>query len=290
VSGTLAILAFDHRHSFLPFLGAGDPPSDADRERASAAKTVVAAGLVEAVTNGSVPREAAGALVDATYGQDAIASLRATGVRVAIPVVVSGAPELAFEDGWRERIATVDPAWVKVLVRDNPAGEEARGDRQRARLRELHDACAAEGRALMLELLVPAEPDQEGPGYDVEVRPGLMATAIERIREAGVRPAMWKLEGFERREDAAAVAAAAGGPCVVLGRGQDAEAVDRWLRVAAEVDGFVGFAIGRTIWAEPLRTWLGAGAGDDARIVAVDLIAKGYAHAMEVFEGAAVDR
>ena len=36
--------------------------------------------------------------------------------------------------------------------------------------------------------------------------------------------------------------------CIVLGRGADDARVDGWLRVGAVADGFIGFAIGRTIW------------------------------------------
>ena len=40
---------------------------------------------------------------------------------------------------------------------------------------------------------------------------------------------------------------------MVLGRGADDTAVDRWLRAARGVDGYRGFAIGRSIWWDPLR-------------------------------------
>ena len=35
--------------------------------------------------------------------------------------------------------------------------------------------------------------------------------------------------------------------CVVLGRGASIEKVEQWLREAAPVEGFIGFAIGRSI-------------------------------------------
>ena len=44
--------------------------------------------------------------------------------------------------------------------------------------------------------------------------------------------------------------------CVVLGRGADDEKVDHWLREAAPVEGYVGFAIGRSIWGNPLKGWI----------------------------------
>ena len=75
---------------------------------------------------------------------------------------------------------------------------------------------------------------------------------------AGVEAAIWKVEGLETADAARAVVAqirAAGREhvdAIVLGRDAPAEHLDHWLAVAAPVDGFVGFAIGRSIWEEPI--------------------------------------
>ena len=280
----LHILAFDHRTSFVrAFLGVEGKPRPADVERAGLAKTVIAEGLLRAVADGGVDRAAVAALVDATYGADAIGQLRDGGIPIAVPVEESGRRELAFEDGWRERLETLEPAWVKVLVRFNPQGDPAINSRQIASLRELMEACASADRSVMLELLVPPEPGQGGPRYDVDVRPALVVNAIEQIRGADVTPGLWKIEGFERRADCEAVAAVAGARCVVLGRGQDDAAVDRWLRAGAGVPGFVGFAIGRSIWWDALRAFFTAGQGSEAREGAATAIARAYARFARVF-------
>jgi hypothetical protein len=44
--------------------------------------------------------------------------------------------------------------------------------------------------------------------------------------------------------------------CVVLGRGADDATLDHWLAQAAPVEGFVGFAIGRLIWWDPLKAYV----------------------------------
>ena len=128
----------------------------------------------------------------------------------------------------------------------------------------------------MFELLVPPEPAQlEAAGgdrarYDREVRPGLMLAAVKELRESGVEPDLWKIEGLEDREDCARIGAAvrSGGrdavSCVVLGRGADAPAVERWLRAGAGVPGYVGFAVGRTIWWDAVGRYV-AGAADRER-------------------------
>ena len=40
--------------------------------------------------------------------------------------------------------------------------------------------------------------------------------------------------------------------CIVLGRGEDDKKVREWLAVAAPVPGFIGFAVGRTTFRDPL--------------------------------------
>ena len=51
--------------------------------------------------------------------------------------------------------------------------------------------------------------------------------------------------------------------CVVLGRGGDEAKVIHWLRTGADVPGFVGFAVGRTIWWNPLEEWLAGAIADE---------------------------
>jgi myo-inositol catabolism protein IolC len=129
---------------------------------------------------------------------------------------------------------------------------------------------------------VPAEPAQlasvggDKDRYDRELRADLMIGAIGALQHAGVEPDVWKIEGLESREDCERVAAAAraGGrdevDCIVLGRGGDEAKVTGWLRTAAGVPGFVGFAVGRTIWWDALGAWLAGGeeAGTTAAIAA----------------------
>ena len=72
---------------------------------------------------------------------------------------------------------------------------------------------------------------------------------------------MWKIEGLDRREDCENVVAAArrGGRdkvgCIILGRGEDDKKVREWLTTAAAVPGFIGFAVGRTSFWDPLVDW-----------------------------------
>jgi len=283
------LLAFDHRNSLLTtFFGVTGEPGDPEIAAAREVKRVIADGLLAAIEHKLVDADETGALVDATYGADAIVTLQDADVRVALPVETSGRREFAFEHAdWRERLDATRPAWAKVLVRYNPDGDAAMNERQRHRLLDLQTVARAIGVGFLFELLVPPEPSQRSPDFDSSQRPGLVVRALKELREAGVAPDLWKIEGLDRREDCARVADAAGAPCVVLGRGADAAAVERWLRAGAGVPGFAGFAIGRSIWWDPVRAYMDGGTD---RAAAVSAIGDRYGHFVDVYRDASNER
>jgi myo-inositol catabolism protein IolC len=258
---------------------------EAERGQASTArelKTVIADGLLAAIRRSRVDRRDAGGLLDATYGGIAIDRLRTSGVRFAVPVEASGKRELEFEHpDWRQRLEAIKPTWAKVLVRYNPSGDAAMNERQRGLLLELQTASREIKVGFLFELLVPPEPEQRADDYDTATRPGLVVAAIDELRAAGIQPDLWKIEGFEEREDCRMVAQHAGAPCVVLGRGADTDAVERWLRAGAGI--FDGFAIGRSIWWDPARAFVDGSADRDATVTA---IAERYGHLVDVYHAA----
>jgi myo-inositol catabolism protein IolC len=167
-------------------------------------------------------------------------------------------------------------------------------DRQLDRLKVLSDWLHDNDRKFLFELLVPAEKDQlESVGgdtdrYDAELRPELMRRAIENIQNHGIEVDIWKIEGVDAREDAEMLSEQArkgdgreNVKSVLLGRGASDEKVDHWLQQAAGVDGFIGFAIGRSIWWDALKGFLG---GDLERGAAADQIADNYLRFIKVYE------
>ncbi len=210
-----------------------------------------------------------GVLTDEEYGPDVLERAHADGRVLAYPVEKSGQElfDLEHGDETPAHVARWDPDYVKVLVRMNPTDDatdtEGQLDRLATLSRELSDA----GRPFLFELLVPASDEQlasvggDSTAYDRDVRPGLAVQVIAAVQDAGVEPTLWKIEGLETREAAQRIVAAAkaGGrdaDCIVLGRDAPQDKLDHWLQVAAGVDGFVGFAIGRSIWKEALERYL----------------------------------
>ena len=299
--GRLFILAFDHRGSFQKqWFGIEGEPTDEETLRIADGKELVFEGLELALSKGA-QAATAGGLVDEQFGapKRIPERIRAAGMKLAMPVEKSGQPEFDFEygDEFGDHIERFDPDFVKVLVRYNPGSDRELNSRQAARLARLSDWLAEHGRSFLFELLVPAEEDQlasvdgDKERYESELRPGLMVGAIAELQQSGVEPAVWKIEGLDRSEDCERVVAQcrAGGRdqvvCVVLGRGASRAKVEHWLTSGAGVDGYVGFAIGRSIWGDPLAGFL---AGDLGRGQAAEQIADNYVHFVDTYQGAAM--
>ncbi len=285
------------------FFGVDRRPSPADEQLARDVKRLIWIGLQRALP-AVVPRSAAGVLVDLTYGEPVAREALAAGLRVAVPIEASGRPAFSLErDDWPVALDDVNPTWAKVLVRYNAGGDAEMNERQRAALAPLSEHLQRTGRGLMFELLVPPEDDQlasvggDIERYDREIRPALMRRAIDELLVAGVEPDVWKIEGLDRPEDCEAVAvhAQARGRdhvrCIVLGRGRDAAAVEGWLRAARDVEGFAGFAIGRSIWWDAARGYVDAstdlGMGEAMKNEALDAatasIAERYLRFIDVY-------
>lgn len=263
----LLILAMDHRESFARQFGVRNgPPSAAQREQMRAAKMLIYHGARAAhdqLTEGQV-----GVLVDEELGAQVLREARADGLVVAMPVEKSGQPlfELQYGAETDAHLGEFEPDYVKVLVRMNPDDDPAGIALQLTRLAQLSLLLQREGRVLLYELLVPPTDEQlrrlgGQQDYDLKLRPELVAAVIAANQKAGVEPGLWKIEGLETTEAAQLVvdAAKAGGrsaDCIVLGRDAPREMLDHWLAVAAPVDGFVGFAVGRSIWEDPLAGFL----------------------------------
>jgi myo-inositol catabolism protein IolC len=297
--GKLYILAFDHRGSFQKkmFGIEGDPTSE-QTETIADAKRLIFEGMEQAVERGVDP-SATGVLVDEQFGSDIPGRARNEGLKLSMPAEKSGVDEYDFEYGedFGAHIEQYDPDFVKVLVRLNPEGEADMNQRQMSRLKELADWLHDHDRKFLFELLVPAEQAQldavggDSDRYDRELRPELMRRAIEMLQDFGVEVDIWKIEGVDERADADRLAEQTrkgegreGVVCVLLGRGASDEKVEHWLRQAAPVEGFVGFAIGRSIWWDALKGYLD---GNLERAKAAEQVADKYLHFVQVYDEAA---
>ena len=267
------MFAFDHRDSFRRIIA-----SDADDD-VVAAKSMLFDSFRDAHRRSPDPGMAM--LIDEQYGGVLIAEAQAAALAVIVPIERSGQRELSFEYGDEAyaHVERVDPAAVKVLVRWDPLRPSDVEHRQGDLLAQLDEWMHDRGRTLIVEFLAPPERDSSR-------RADALCAAIEQIRAAGCHPPLWKVEGLDDVEHAQRVGdAVAGGPrpaeAIVLGRGVDMPTVERWLSCAAQVPQFAGFAIGKTLWEEPLQTWRRGGA---AREETVAEVARRYLRLIEVWQ------
>jgi myo-inositol catabolism protein IolC len=258
-------------------------------------KEVIFDAHLQALAAGA-PASACGVLVDEEFGAGVARRAKAEGVPLAMPVERSGQEEFEFQygDDFGAHIESFDPTFAKVLVRYNPDGDAELNKRQTARLARLSMWLGERNRKFLFELLVPATAAQldksEGHprDYDRRLRPGLVVETIAALQAGGVEPDIWKIEGLDSAADCEAVVAQAqtegraGVKCIVLGRGADEPQVLDWVRIGAGVDGFDGFAVGRTLWEEALRAFL---AGKASRSQAVERIAARYRDVIDAYRG-----
>ena len=262
----LLILAFDHRSSFTEKLFGikNRKPTPEEKLQIEDSKKIVFAGFRKAV-NTKVPKDVAGLLVDEEFGAGVLREAKKKRFNFAMPVEKSGQDEFDFEYGeeFKKHIEDFDPTYVKVLVRYNPSGDSSMNERQLKRLKQLSDYLHEVGRTFLFELIVPATSGQlaqlngSKEAFDLQMRPKLMVESLASIQKAGVEPNIWKLEGVDRPEDAKSLVKQAqrGGRqagIITLGRGESKEHVQKWLAVGAKIPGIIGFAVGRTIFWQPL--------------------------------------
>ncbi len=283
----LYLMAFDHRGSFEKDLfGASEPVPPDVRDGIMKVKEIIFDSFVRALAEGA-PRHDCGVLVDEEFGSDVARKAKAERVPLAMPVEKSGQEEFQFQygDDFGAHIDAFGPTFSKVLVRYNPDGDADLNLRQTERLAVLSHWLRDRDPRFLFELLVPATKDQldrfggDQRAYDRELRPDLVVATIAALQAGGVEPDIWKIEGLDSAaacEEVVAQAQVDGRShvkCIVLGRGADEAQVIEWVKIGAKVDGFDGFAVGRTLWEEALKKYL---AGQLSHYEAVDEISSRY--------------
>lgn len=298
----LFLLAMDHRDSLQrDVYGIPGEPTEAEADMIGADKLLIFEGLMRAI-DGGVDAASTGVLVDERFGAEVARRATIRGLDLAMPVERSGQKLFTLEygtlvaDEWLDHVADFDPDQVKVLVRDNPDDDPAGRASQFHALAHVSLMLEEAARSFIVELLVPptkaqlASVDGDIDRYDTELRPALTSRVISDFQEHAVEPTIWKIEGLETEKAARGVVATAQQRgrsevrCIVLGRDAPFERLDHWLRIAAVTPGFIGFAIGRSIWEKPLREHRETG-NDSALIEAV---AANFAHFAEVYENAGI--
>ena len=257
----LYVLAMDHRSQFADLAA----ELGVDEARIEGFKALV----VDAVDRVAGGDPAFGLLLDGRFGARGLERAADHPYWVGRPIEVPGSRPLEFEGG--ADVAATLREWplrqtVKCLVQYHPGDNPELKARQERQILRLFDACRKTRHELLLEII--AAPN--GP-----VDATTVAHAMSRFYDLGIKPDWWKLEP---NPDPAAWRAIAGTiqgrdpPCrgvVLLGQSAQTEALVAAFKAAAPFRIVKGFAVGRTIFAEPARAWLTGAMDDEAAVGAL---------------------
>ncbi len=254
----LKVFAFDHRSQFEDMAA----ETEADPDRIGEFKTLCLAAAQEVAAG----EPGFGVLCDRRLGRDALYAAAGTGLWIGRPVEQPGSRPLRLEIG--PDFGSDLSEWprahvVKVLCLYHPDDEPATKADQDETLMRLADAARRNGLEFLLEII----PSKVGACADETT-----AQIVRHIHGLGIRPDWWKLEPM--RNDAAWAAAcgavAEGDPwcrgIVVLGLEAPEDHLRECFQVAARHELVRGFAVGRSIFADPARDWF-AGCIDDRAAV-----------------------
>lgn len=293
--GPLYIFINDHRSSFLKRILEieGRNPSEQDWEEVKNLKKIIFTGYLEALQS-AIPADQTTFFIDEQTGSGIIEQAVEAGVTYCLAVEKSGQKLLDFEFG-QEYVAHIEalkPAFIKALVRYNPTDPEADRMLQQGKLKEITEVARTQNTKLIIEVRIPATPEQlasvenDERRYDLEIRPDLATATVSELRAGGADPDVWHIEGFElpvhyenviqqiQMNDRTNVG------MVIMSRGASFPQVESWLTVGASVEGIIGFSVGRTAFQNAIKQFR---AGEKGSEEGAKQIAQNFIHFYEIF-------
>lgn len=267
----LFILPFDHRSGLTHELfDAAYPPNPAIGKKIVALKNLIFDGFLAAYPSLQKYGEC-GILVDEEFGSKILDRAKAMGITHAVSTETSGGSSFGFihGKGFGRALLKRDPTYAKALM-NYTVGEAETNNAKMKKIRELSDFCRDEGVPFMFEPLV----------HGGKSPLTMTTTMMKDMHKHGIYPTLWKLEMQRTAKDWKKLDTIAKAPMILLGHGESMDVVDGWVETAAKSGVVDGFAIGRTIFFEPIKKF------HDKKIdkkKAVELIAKNYTHFVKLW-------
>lgn len=253
----LFILAFDHQSTF----------EKEGIQNISELKQIIYGGFKKSL---NVVQNAA-ILIDEKYGEEILKDAKKNSYTIALKVEKSGQQDFVFEyeEEFASHIEKYNPNFAKVVIKV----QDDLSELTVANLKKLSDYIHATPVKLIVELITQGNVS-------------LILKTIGELQDAHVEPDVWKIEGMENDLDYLSIVEEAkkggrdGVSIVILGRGEDKETVEKWIKGASKTNGITGFAIGRTIFWEPIMMFKD---GKINREEAVNKISENYIHFYRLF-------
>ncbi|MCL2894590.1 bifunctional 5-dehydro-2-deoxygluconokinase/5-dehydro-2-deoxyphosphogluconate aldolase [Brenneria tiliae] len=255
----LCVMAFDHRSQLEEMaIGCG-----ADIGRIPELKRLILQAGVETARQAGLD-DKAGVLCDGTFGQDALNAVSGKGWWIGRPIELPGSRPLAMEHG---NIGSQLINWplehvVKCLVFFHPDDDQRLRREQELKVAEVYQACCQSGHELLLEVILPPGMPHGDEHY---------LRVIQRFYNLDVRPDWWKLppltaSGWQRLTQLLHQRDPYCRGVVILGLDAPLESLRQGFNAAVGFPIVKGFAVGRTLFAQPAQRWLKNDI-DDAQLI-----------------------
>jgi 5-dehydro-2-deoxygluconokinase len=279
--GPIYGLAFDHRMQLFDMAG----EIGVDAARLSPLKELLVTAAERGVANAGLTGQPPAVLCDDLIGQDALNAMTGRGWWIGRPVEEPGSRPLRFQHG--DDIGSQLVSWpsehiIKCLVFYHPDDEIELRLEQEDKLRQLAEARRVSGHELLIEVIPP-----KGMASD----DATIARSLQRLYHLGIRPDWWKLPPMSKAawQAVRGVIERSDDHCrgvVLLGLDAPMDEVKAGFHEASASGICRGFTIGRTLFADPARSWLAGDLDDEAFI---DAVSNNYAELIATWREAAVD-
>ena len=238
---------------------------------------------VDAAARVAKGRTGFGMLLDGTYGREALFRAADHDFWIGRPVEDPGSRPLDFEGGGSLAAKLIE--WpvnhtIKCLCFYHPDDSADLKAKQERELLRLYDAARSLGRELLVEIIC---------GKHGALTDDTSAQVMRRLYDLGIKPDWWKLEAQKTEEAWKNIdhAIESNDPScrgiVLLGLEAPEAELAKAFSLAKAHHRVKGFAVGRTIFADPAREWL-AGSIDDP--TAVTRMADSFARLVAAWEKA----
>jgi 5-dehydro-2-deoxygluconokinase len=292
----LYILPFDHRGSFMKLINAARPPTKKDIRKVKDFKKIIYAAFIKSIKK--VPKKHTAILVDEQFGKGILKDAKKKKITLCNTFEKSGQKEFQFErKDWKKQLTEIKPDYAKILIRYNPKNKKL-NLRQAEKLLLFSNYLKNRKTKFLLEIITPNQTREERsssvswkhkeskafrcPENSLNFQGSKsILQAIKQLQKKGVEPDVWKLEGVDKIKDMKKISKQIKSQIVILGRGENKKKAEHWLEVAAKFNNVIGFAIGRTIFAQPLKDYNNKKL---TRKQTINKISKSYINFVEFFE------